>query len=268
MPTGVMHPGCKASKRLSISILIAIDDTFLLACDSFPPQIYRAALIGQQTKIEILNAENKKLVLVDVGLDCESYRALMPYINHNEVRALNDDEIARLPKNLSECFETGVDIDEASRMLTEIVAAVASADRPIMRRTHRIRQVLQLLDQQRLDAFSLIFIASQSHLSPSRLRQLFKSEVGCTLSQYARWASVWNAIDLWKSERTLTETVHDAGFHDLAHFDRTFNEFFGATPSEFTKEHNIRLTKFVSLKEEVGSPAKAAFGICLASEEI
>jgi methylphosphotriester-DNA--protein-cysteine methyltransferase len=74
-------------------------------------------------------------------------------------------------------------------------------------------------------------VAAAAHLSPDRLRHLFKEQVGCTISHYARTAAVWRALSQWAHGEPLTAVAHDVGFHDYAHSHHAFCEMFGFPPS-------------------------------------
>lgn len=62
-------------------------------------------------------------------------------------------------------------------------------------------------------------------------RELFKQQTGFTIGEYARWRGVWRAALLWKRGAKLTDLAVEAGFYDLAHIDKAFNEVFGMNPS-------------------------------------
>ena len=61
--------------------------------------------------------------------------------------------------------------------------------------------------------------------------ELFKQQTGFTIGEYARWRGVWRASLLWKRGAKLTSLAVEAGFYDLAHSDKAFNEVFGMNPS-------------------------------------
>ena len=86
-------------------------------------------------------------------------------------------------------------------------------------------------------------LAAQVHLSPSRLRELFKQQVGTTIGEYARWQSIWRMTFLWKDGVKFTDLAIEAGFHDLAHADRVFLESFGISPSSLIDSRYFRLVQ-------------------------
>ena len=101
------------------------------------------------------------------------------------------------------------------------------------RRDHdeRVQAALAFIDRHRLEDTSLERVAAAVHLSPDRLRHLFKEQLGCTISHYARTAAVWRALSQWAHGEPLTAVAHDVGFHDYAHSHHAFREMFGFPPS-------------------------------------
>ena len=106
---------------------------------------------------------------------------------------------------------------------------------------NRIVRAREILDDTPLNEVRLESLAEQVHLSPSRLRELFKKQTGFTIGQYARWRAVWRASLLWQRGLKFTDLALEAGFHDLAHVDRAFTEIFGMNPSKVIDAAFVRL---------------------------
>lgn len=122
----------------------------------------------------------------------------------------------------------GAEIAGLFRSAVQTICGHAPAAREL---DPRIEKALALIDQLRFDQVTLTLLSERLHVSPSRLRHLFKEQTGCKLTQYARWVAVWRAAGLWKQGKVLTDIAHEVGFYDLAHLDRAFNEVFGWNPS-------------------------------------
>mgnify|MGYP006143480573 CR=1 FL=1 len=134
--------------------------------------------------------------------------------------------------------------DEALKLIDAAVEAVIGRARPVMPpRDPRIEKACALLDLMPLDEVSPDALAAQVHLSPSRLRELFKQQVGTTIGEYARWQSIWRMTFLWKDGVKFTDLAIEAGFHDLAHADRVFLESFGISPSSLIDSRYFRLVQ-------------------------
>ncbi len=77
-------------------------------------------------------------------------------------------------------------------------------------------------------------MAKSVNLSPSRLRQLFKTETGMSPIQYLKHLRAKRAAYLLQSSfLTIKEVAFQTGSGDVSHFVRDFKKHYGLTPSEF-----------------------------------
>lgn len=84
----------------------------------------------------------------------------------------------------------------------------------------------------KLDVLSRVAGMSRSHLS----RQ-FKEVTGVTYSQYLAMARIREAKRLLKSSPfTVSEICYAVGYNDLTHFERSFKNMEGSTPSQFRRQ--------------------------------
>lgn len=72
-------------------------------------------------------------------------------------------------------------------------------------------------------------------LSESRLLHLFKKEMGIPIRKYVLWCRLQQAIKIYLTGQTLTQSAQLAGFSDVAHLTRTFVSTFGMNPSQVLK---------------------------------
>lgn len=85
-------------------------------------------------------------------------------------------------------------------------------------------------------------LAAHVHLSPSRFRHLFRSEMGMSVQSYLRWQRLFIALRTSVDGASLTEAAHTAGFADSAHLTRVFRATFGLPPSHiFKNSHFIQV---------------------------
>lgn len=74
--------------------------------------------------------------------------------------------------------------------------------------------------------------ARRATLSPSRLRELAKRELGVPLARVVVWRKVRLACRAMQAGASLAEAAADAGFADQAHLTRTMAAVIGLTPGE------------------------------------
>ena len=85
----------------------------------------------------------------------------------------------------------------------------------------------------------ITFLATFVHLSPSRFRHLFHSEMGMSVQSYLRWKRLMAALYTSAHGASLTQAAHAAGFADSAHLTRVFRATFGMQPSRIFKNSHV-----------------------------
>jgi methylphosphotriester-DNA--protein-cysteine methyltransferase len=190
-----------------------------------------AVLMGPEVKRRRILAEGKGFVLLDLPVSTPEHAALAPLLAGDPVRLVPADDLAALSPDLDRAAAGALGARQASTLRRQLVQAVGGAQPEPRPYDGRVRAALAFIDRQRLEDTSLERVAAAVHLSPDRLRHIFKEQVGCTISHYARTAAVWRALSQWAHGEPLTAVAHDVGFHDYAHSHHAFREMFGFPPS-------------------------------------
>ena len=208
---------------------------FVLETGEGQAREYEAALIAPNVARRYLEAADADLAIFDAGIASDAYRALEPMFVRGDARALPAEDVPRIRLALAGVPTAEMGCAEAMRLFDTVVALLAPAGGGVATLDARVRRVMELVEERRLDEASLSVLAREVGLSESRLRDLFRKTLGCPLSQYARWVAAWKAIHLWKKGMTFTDVAHAVGFHDLAHADHALGETFGMSPSEMAR---------------------------------
>jgi AraC-like DNA-binding protein len=190
-----------------------------------------AVLMGPDVKRRRVVAKHKGFVLLDLPVSTAEHAALAPLLARDPVRIVPAASFATLSSDLGRAAAGALGAEEASALRRGLVQAVGGARLEPRPHDERVQAALAFLDQHRLEDTSLELVAAAVHLSPDRLRHLFKEQLGCTISHYARTAAVWRALSQWAHGEQLTPVAHDVGFHDYAHAHHAFREMFGFPPS-------------------------------------
>lgn len=77
-------------------------------------------------------------------------------------------------------------------------------------------------------------IAGYLNLSVSRFLHLFKVITGMTYRRAQLWNKIQSSLGVLKNQ-SITETAHQFGFADSAHYSRVFKENFGFSPKFISK---------------------------------
>ena len=108
----------------------------------------------------------------------------------------------------------------------------------------RIASALSLVTPQFLvdERQPITSLAARVHLSPSRFRHLFRSEMGISVQGYLRWQRLSATLSTSARGVSLTEAAHEAGWADSAHLARVFRATFGVQPSHiFKNSHAVQV---------------------------
>lgn len=190
-----------------------------------------AALMGPEVKRRRIVAAGRGFVLLDLPVSTPEHAALAPILARDPVRLVPAASFAALSPALDRAAAGALGAQEASALRRELVQAAGGARPEPRPYDERVQAALTFIDGHRLEDTSLERVAAAAHLSPDRMRHLFKEQVGCTISHYARTAAVWRALSQWAHGEPLTAVAHDVGFHDYAHSHHAFREMFGFPPS-------------------------------------
>jgi AraC-like DNA-binding protein len=230
-------------RRLSAALMMACGEPFRLEVGGGLTQTTRAALIAPKVRRHRTVALDSRLAIFDIPIGSPEYAALEPTLVQQQVLALELERFASLLPTLEKGFGETLTRAEVDGLFESAVFAVTGQRPPARILDPRIARAIDLIDELPLDQVGLATLAKQLALSASRLRHLFQTETGCSVTQYARWAAVWKAASLWTRGMPLTEIAHEVGFYDLAHLDHAFVETFGVSPSIVIDPSRITLVR-------------------------
>lgn len=98
----------------------------------------------------------------------------------------------------------------------------------------RIQIVIHLMEKNLHHELSLEEIAQSINLSSSRLRHLFKAEVGISPAQYLKMLRMQRAKDLIETTfLNMKQIMNRIGVSDKRHFAKDFKKIYGLTPAQY-----------------------------------
>jgi len=134
------------------------------------------------------------------------------------------------------------DVDDAARALSEMssenVEAAWGSLLKALRRTARsesldprVKAAVAALNASTSVPVAAARIADELALSLSRLEHLFAREIGTPMRSFRNWCRLRRAAEVLADGSDLTQAALAAGFYDQSHFNRTFRQSFGISPS-------------------------------------
>ena len=216
----------------------------------------RASLVAPQAPRKRIAAIDSEIALFYLPPDLPEYAGLRELLGGESLLDIPVETFAPVLPRIRRAMTQVVPAVEIRALVREVVGLLTGQPLPAISEAApdaRVQRACAVLDAMPLRDVSLAAVAERVHLSPSRLRELFRRQTGFTIGDYARWRAVWRAAMLWKRGLTLTEVAEQAGFHDLAHADRAFNEVFGMNPSKVIDPRYVTLVNCALEGEEGGT---------------
>jgi AraC-like DNA-binding protein len=105
---------------------------------------------------------------------------------------------------------------------------------------YRVQKVILLIRENSSKPITLDKLAQAVSMSSSRLRHLFKDEVGKTPTQYLkdlRMEMAWKLLE--NTSFHVKQVMVEVGVNDESHFSRDFKRAFGMTPKQCRTRSNV-----------------------------
>ena len=247
-PTFVLNRGEHPTRRPSIRIMLCARDHFDIELSDGTWLTSQAVLMSAKVKRRQIIAINCDFALFDFAVSTSEYAALAPLLTEHDVVQLPVNRLSSILPEFAIGRAHALKESEVLELRQRLVYTITGKRCSPPDYDPRVESALQIIHQLPLEEVKLNGLAKAVHLSPDRFRHLFKQNVGCTYSHYARTSAVWKALMHWSKGKRLTEIAHEVGFHDYSHFNHAFQEMFGFNPSVVTEMQNF---EFIFLIENV-----------------
>jgi AraC-like DNA-binding protein len=158
-------------------------------------------------------------------------RASLPPIPEM-ARLFADAELARDERDAPALEEISVRL--AGAVATVLAPPRHSIRRPTARHERRITEAVRRIEQNAHEPWTLTRLASDAAMSPYHFLHTFRRVTGITPHQFVLHTRLRRAAkQLRQSGEQIATIAIDAGFNDLATFNRRFRRLMGTTPSAY-----------------------------------
>lgn len=121
-------------------------------------------------------------------------------------------------------------------MIAQLCAKTsAPAETPVPRGAHIVMRVLERLERDFREEFSLRSLAADIGISEKYLCRLFKEYTAKTIVEHLNERRVENACREIAAGRNITTAAFESGFNDVSYFSKTFKKYKGISPSAYKK---------------------------------
>jgi AraC-like DNA-binding protein len=153
--------------------------------------------------------------------------------------ALDRQAFAALDEGLAALSRGDASLGQARRLFE---AAVAEAHRqlpPVAAPDPLALEVVRMLDADPL--LEPAELARRCGRSTQIVSRMFSSAVGMPLRDYQNWLKQRQVLDMLYTTNSLTEVALTAGFGDSPQFSRTFQRWYGQSPSFSRNPKHVRV---------------------------
>ncbi|MDH2431322.1 AraC family transcriptional regulator [Pokkaliibacter sp. MBI-7] len=111
----------------------------------------------------------------------------------------------------------------------------------------RINQVVEYINQHCDRSISLLEVAELVGMSESNFSRFFRKATGNRFIEFLNRVRISRAcIMLSETNEQITQICYQAGFNNIANFNRRFQELKGVTPREYRQQAQLRFTSKVA----------------------
>jgi len=240
-PSLEIGPGDKTHKRRSIRLVIGCKKPVTLEFEGGGVLKGEALLVGPDAGLCNISGPDAHVAILDFAPVLAEFEALDQFLGGSPVKELDVGQFSALIPRLIEGQDGSLGCDELVEIMQSAVFLVTGTQLSPLEYDPRIIKALNIIEELPLASICLDVLSKAVNLSPDRFRHLFKETTGCTVSQYARQAALWRALNLiTQQEYTITAASHELGFHDVSHFYRVYSDMFGISLSERNNPRKFR----------------------------
>ena len=178
------------------------------------------------------------------------------YLKDKDISDLRNSDIGKISRAFFKKLLVASDCDELFRGFMTIIEHLIHFDKP-QYHDERILKAISFMANNKLEQLKVKDVANHVCLSESRLRFLFKKQVGQPIQSFMLWMKIISSLNLVLKGKQITHTAYDIGFWDASHMNRSYKEVLGVMPSAIKKyENDLKIiacekTNFYSFKTEI-----------------
>lgn len=239
----------------TLQLVFDIDKEFSLKDNSTEWTKYSSAII-RASHTHQLNSNNNIQLFLYLDKDSEYAQKLTKkYLAKKNISSLQDSDIGKISTAFFKELLVNNDCEELFKGFLTIIDHLIDFEKPLQQDERILKAISFIADAEK--PFKVQDIANHVCLSESRLRYIFKKQVGQPIQSFMVWMKIINSLNLVLKGKQLTETAYDVGFWDSSHMNRSYKELLGVAPStikKYEKELKIVLcdkTNFHTFKTEI-----------------
>ena len=201
-----------------------------------------------------LRADNRPLVSLNVLPSSRWFHVLRALRGRQEVAILDRDGFAPFDGALARLLSGEASLDLAESVFEE---AMSETHRQLPTTTAADPIALDLLARLDIDPHLTIDDLALACGRPAAwVQRLLSFELDMSMRDYQNWLKQRRVFELLYTRRSLTQVALEAGFGDSPQFSRTFQRWYGQSPSYSRNPNHVRI--FIDRDRVASPPAEDA----------
>ncbi len=202
------------------------------------------------------------------GVPVASFNIMPAHASYHVFRAMQPGGVRELDRHLFNPLNDELDAllhGRASIVEAELTFARAATEAqrvlpPAPSPDPRALPLIRMLDAH--PELSLDTLARKLGYSHQVMSRLFSSAVGMSMRDYQNWLKQRRVYDVLYTRRSITQVAYLAGFADSPQFTRTFQRWYGQTPSNARDPKQVRVFVHGGSNQQPAGPAPSQDAGC------
>ncbi len=215
----------------TLQLVFDIEKKFLLKDKNREWTSYSAAIIDAN-HIHQLDSNGSIQLFLYLDVDSKCAKDLRSkYLKKEQISSIAQIRIGRLDDHFFKKLLVQNDCDEMYLGCISILQKLLSFSKQ-KELDERVQKAIDFITKSPIKDFKVKDIALEVYLSESRLRHLFKEQVGQSIQNFIMWMRVIDSLSDVLKGKKLIETAYDHGFSDASHMTKSFIKIIGVPPSK------------------------------------
>ena len=216
-----------------------------------------SAAIIRSSHIHQLDSNNSIQLFIYLDKDSDYAKKLTEkFLHNNDISDLKGSDIGKVSSEFFKRLLVISDCDKLFQGFLTIINHLINFEKP-QPKDERITMAISFITNHQGQPLKVKEVANYINLSESRLRFLFKKQVGQPIQSFMLWLKVINSLNLVLKGKQIANTAYDVGFWDASHMNRSYKELLGVAPGTIKKyEKDLKIiscggTNFYTFRTEI-----------------
>lgn len=230
----------------TLQLTFDIDKSFLVKDEKSDWTSYSAAIIKASHPHQ-LNSNGSLQLFFYLDKDSDYTKKLTEkYLTGTNISEINTSKTRALRNDFFKSLITTQNCDQLFKKCHAILEELAEVDFP-KKRDDRIERAIAFITKASDKNLRIKMVADHVCLSESRLRHIFKEQVGQPIQNFILWMKVVDSLSMVLKGKKLSDAAHSNGFWDVSHMNKSYKSLLGVNPGDIIKyEDSIKIVSCTS----------------------